>query len=427
MHIHFDVVGGASGDMILAALIELGANPVVLGEALKALDVEAIHLHVEKAGDRGIHGTRVTVHAHENAAAHHHHNDAAPREHAHYHHHDDTVPHVHSDDHAHDEAHQHPPHRNIRDIQRIIESVRLPDTVKQSSLDVFRRIAEAEAKIHGTHIDQIHFHEVGALDSIADIVGCCLGHYLLGVTGVSISALPMGHGTITCAHGTYPNPAPATLELAKGLPVRTEDEPHELVTPTAAALFAAWRTTDHPPDGARITRTGYAIGHRALQRLPNVLRVIQLEDSIKAAHADTCVMLECNLDDVTPEVIGALTEHMRECGALDVYTTPVQMKKHRPGVVLSVLCRPADRETMLELIFTESTTFGVREMEVRRAVLDRREETVSTPYGVVRVKTGIWNGREVTHSPEMEDCVARARDKGVAPRAVYQAAQQAAG
>ena len=402
--LHFDIIGGASGDMLLGALFELGVNPVVVGQALDSLAVEGIHVHIDPADDRGIHGTRVTVHAHEGGAHKHHHHD-------------------HTHDHAH--PHAHHPHRGLADIRKIIESSRLPAPVKEMSLAVFQRIGEAEAKIHGTTVDKIHFHEVGALDSIADIVGCCLGLHLLDADGVSVSALPMGHGTIDCAHGTYPNPAPATVELSKGMATVAVDEPHELVTPTGAALLATWKTTEAPTTGSRIVQAGYSIGHRTLDSRPNVLRAI-LFDSPKTEHQapDTVLELACNLDDTTPEIIGALTERLMAAGALDVFTVPIQMKKQRPGTLLTVLGRQEDRETLLDLLFTESTTFGVRETVMQRTVLERRTETVSTPYGDVRVKVGRWKERDVTRSPEMDDCIARAKEHGVPARTVYQAAQQ---
>ena len=411
--------------MILGALIELGVNPVVLRETLDSLAVEGIHLHIDPADDRGIHGTRVTVHAHE---AHDHHQHDQGHDHAHHAPHD-------------------APHRNLDDIQKIIRSSRLPEPVKETSLAVFQRIGQAEAKVHGTTIEHIHFHEVGALDSIADIVGSCLGLHLLDVDEVSVSALPMGHGTIDCAHGTYPNPAPATVELMKGMPTISVDEPFEMVTPTGAALLATWKTVEAPAADSRILASGYSIGHRTMNQRPNVLRAILFEtpdtrhptpDTVLTPDTrhppllrqgfagqapDTVLVLECNLDDTTPEIIGALTERLMAAGALDVFTVPIQMKKQRPGTLLTVLGRSEDRDNLLDLIFTESTTFGVRESLKKRTILERRTETVSTPYGEVRVKVGRWKGRDVTRSPEMDDCIARAREHNVAARTVYQSAQ----
>jgi len=303
----------------------------------------------------------------------------------------------------------------------------LPDAVKEASVRVFTRIAEVEARMHATTVDRIHFHEVGALDSIVDIAGCCLALHRLGVDGVIVGPLPQGRGTIRCAHGVYPNPAPATVELLKGMAVVQTEEPHELVTPTGAALLAAWKTMAAAPDGATVAKVGYGLGQRELAHRPNLLRAVLLEvDPQPRAAATAGLVLERNLDDVTPELIGALTQRLLAAGALEVFTTAAQMKKQRPGVLLTVLCTGAERETMLDLIFRESTTFGVREYAVQRTVLERRRVEVATPFGAVEVKIGAWRGEDVTWAPEMDDCVLRAQERGVPVRRVYESAQQAA-
>lgn len=308
----------------------------------------------------------------------------------------------------------------------MVQAAGLPASVQQASLAVFQRIAEAEAKIHGTTPDLIHFHEVGALDSIVDVVGGCLALHRLGVEQVVVGPLPLGHGLIQCAHGTYPSPAPATVELLKGAAVCEVDEPFETVTPTGAALLTSWRNAEAVPAGARVVEVAYSFGHRRLNGRPNVLRATLLESAAPLAAAPgECLVLECNLDDTTPELVGALTGRLLEAGSLDVYTTPIQMKKQRPGVLLGVLCEPAAREALLDLIFRGCTTFGVREYPVRRTVLARRHETVQTPYGPVRVKIGTWKGEDVTRAPEFEDCAQAAKAHGVSVRAVYEAALRA--
>jgi hypothetical protein len=400
-HLHFDSIGGASGDMILGALVDLGVEVNSIQTAIDALKVEGIHLHSESGADHAITGTRVTVHAHDT-------------EHDHQHHHHDE-PHA---------PHRGQSHRNLNDIRVMINAAPLPEAVRAKALEVFERIGVAEAKIHGVPLDQIHFHEVGALDSIADIVGCCFAMEQLKADGLSIGPLPQGHGVIQCAHGAYPNPAPATLELLRGLAVVSVDEPFELVTPTGAALLAAWKTSDTSPAGSRIVRIGYGLGQRALNSRPNVLRATLLETSETDATPTACLLLECNLDDCPPEWIGALTTKLWGAGALDVFTIPIQMKKQRPGALLSVLCRTEDRESMLDLIFTESTTFGVRETLVQRTVLERRTETVTTPYGAVRVKTGRWKNNDVTRAPEMDDCIAQSLAHKVPAKTVYASALQ---
>jgi pyridinium-3,5-bisthiocarboxylic acid mononucleotide nickel chelatase len=410
--IHFDLLGGASGDMLLGALIGLGIDANDLEEQLNGLAVEPIHLHVRPAASRDIHGTQVVVHTNENGEHHHHH----PEPDTHHHHH-----HAEPDAHHH-HHHHHAPHRGLNAIRQLIQAAALPDAVKSMSLTVFQRLGEAEAEIHGTTVDQIHFHEVGALDSIADIVGCCLCLHQLGVDQVSLSPLPYGHGTIECAHGTYPNPAPATVALSRQLPTIFVDEPFELVTPTAAALLSTWRTQAAPAPGAAPQKVAYSIGHRTLHTRPNVLRATLYETTETDTTPDTCLVLESNIDDTPPELIGILTEKLLDAGALDVYTVPVSMKKQRPGTLLTILCTPATRETMLDLVFAESTTFGIRESHVQRTVLERQLRSVETPYGTVRIKVGKWRGKEVTRSPEIEDCRQHAATHGVPVRVVYDAA-----
>lgn len=426
--LQFDSVGGASGDMILGALIDLGAPREAIQDAISALGVEAIHLHVDKTVTNGISGTRVEVHchdghAHDGAHAHGHEDGGGA---GHHHHH---APHLHGQAaarHAQPAGGPHAPHRNLHDIEHIIRESDLKGSVQEMVMQVFRRLGEAEARVHGTTIEQIHFHEVGALDSIADIVGCCVALDHLRVDGVTFGPLPQGRGTITCQHGVYPNPPPATVELLKGLPVEQTEEPHELVTPTGAALLATWRSLERPPAGSRPERTGYGLGHRRLAGRTNCLRAVLLEAGPAGAETDSVLVLETNLDDTTPEIIGALCERLMGEGALDVFTTPVFMKKQRPATLLTVLCAASAREKLLDLIFTESTTFGVREYEARRNILSREMVTVGTAYGDIRVKIGRRAGAVCSRSPEMDDCIAAARRHGVPVRTVLLAASTAA-
>ena len=413
----FDSVGGASGDMILGALLGLGVNRDALVQDLRALGAEHFDITLHPFQSHGITGVQAAVRAEE---PHHHHD----HDHDHDHHHDHGHEHTHGHDHGH--HHHHAPHRGLKEITAMVRVAGLPAAVQQASLAVFQRIAEAEAKIHGTTVDQIHFHEVGALDSIVDVVGSCLALHRLGVEQVVVGPLPLGHGLIQCAHGTYPSPAPATVELLKGAAVCEVDEPFETVTPTGAALLTSWRKAEAVPAGARVVEVAYSFGQRRLKSRPNLLRATLLEFTAPLAAAPgECRVLECNLDDTTPELVGALTGRLLEAGALDVYTTPIQMKKQRPGVLLGVLCEPAAREALLDLIFRGCTTFGVREYPVTRTVLARRHETVQTPYGPVRVKIGTWKGDDVTRAPEFEDCAQAAKAHEVSVRAVYEAALRA--
>ena len=380
--------------MILGALIGLGVSVEELNDELKSLNIDPFEIIVDDVVEQGMSGVRARVAVH----GHHHH----------HHHHGD---------------HDHGHGRHLSTILKLISESDLPVPVKESASAVFQSIGQAEAAIHRVDIEKIHFHEVGAMDSIVDIVGCCLALHKLGVDGVSIRSLPQGHGTIECAHGTYPNPAPATLRLLEGFPCDQVDEPFELVTPTGAALLAAWRTDTVPAAGSKMACTAYSFGHRKLSSRPNLLRAALYEQS-QDTTSDECIVLECNLDDMTPELVGCLFDQLLESGALDVFTTPVFMKKQRPGILLTVLCLPADRTAMLDLIFRNSTTFGIREQRTGRTVLERSFETVQTPYGPVRIKIGKRDGVVVTASPEIEDCRRLAADNGVTPTAVYNAANR---
>ena len=388
--LRFDSVGGASGDMLLSCFVDLGTDVGELTARLRGLSIESFSIKAEEASSHGLAGTRVTV--------------ATPET-------------------------EHPAHRHLGDIIRIIDASELPERVRQNAKAVFQRLAEAEAHVHGTTPDHVHFHEVGAMDAIIDIVGSCLALHLLEIDHVACGPLPVGCGSTRCAHGTMPLPVPATAELLKGHRVVQTDEPSELVTPTGAALLTSWMRQFPAPEStaATITAIGNGIGHRELTGRPNLLRATVLETASEdVSGTDTCLVLECNLDDTVPELIGSLSGKLLAQGALDVFTTPVQMKKQRPATLLTVLCRESERDALVDTIFAESTTFGVREYPVRRSMLDRRFEDVTTPYGTVRVKLGILRGEVITRAPEHDDCVRCAQEHGVAVRAVYEAAARKA-
>ena len=381
--IRFDSLGGASGDMILASLIDLGADPDALQQALQELPIEEFRIRHESVTAGGLRGTRVHI-------------DVA-------------------------QGQQHP-HRRLADIRAMLEVASLPAAVTETALEVFQRLAEAEAAVHGTTPEEIHFHEVGAMDSIIDIVASCAALHQLDVESVDVGILPLGHGTVTCEHGTLPVPVPATVELLKGHPVQSTDQPFELVTPTGAALLMTWHARAAAPSAGILERAGNGIGHRELNGRMNLLRALLYDSQAADTATDQCLVLECNLDDTIPELIGALTSTLLESGALDTFTTAVQMKKQRPGTLLTVLCKPENREKLLELIFRESTTFGIREYMTHRTLLDRRHVEVETPYGKVRVKTGSWHGCEITRAPEHDDCRRCADAAGVPVRTVYESA-----
>lgn len=396
--IRFDSVGGASGDMILGALIGLGADRETVVRELDSLLPGHFTLDVAECSSHGIAGIRATVSAAE-ADHHHHHHD-----------HDD-----------HD-------HHAFREIRALIENSALPVAVKTSSVAVFSLLAEVEGKIHGKPPEEVSFHEVGAVDSIVDIVGSCLALHLLGAEGISVSPLPTGCGTVRCAHGLLPVPAPATAELlTRGLAIAPCDEPFELLTPTGAALLAAWPKRE-VPSGAEIRRVANAFGRRELLHRPNLLRAMLVETVQTAGTGEEVEELSCNLDDCTGEVIGYLTERLLDAGALDVWTEAIQMKKQRPGVKLCALARPADREAMLGLIFRESTTLGVRIAPLRRRALARGEEEVATPYGPVRVKVARGeDGAVLSAKPEFEDCRKIAERCGIPLKEAVRAASVRAG
>lgn len=390
--LRFDSVGGASGDMILASLIGLGIDVQALREQLASLPIEQFEIREKPFSDHNLKGTQVTV----------------------------DVPNS-----------DRLTERNLNDIRGIINKSGLSDQVKAMSVRVFERLAKVEARVHNTSPEKIHFHEVGAMDSIVDIVASCAALEMFEVDGVAVGPLPLGHGTIQCEHGIIPVPVPATLELLKGHPVVETDEPFELVTPTGAAILMEWKKkgpSDHRTIGLSdgksvVVATANGFGHRKLNDRANMLRATIMKTVDKdSVSADECLVLECNLDDTIPELLGSLSQKLIEKGALDVFMTPVQMKKQRPGTLLTVLCRPQDRELFLDIIFSESTTFGIREHMTQRTFLERRHVEVETPYGKIRVKTGSWKGKDITRAPEHDDCVRCAKARNVPVRTVYEAA-----
>lgn len=380
--IRFDSVGGASGDMILGALIALGADRDTIVRGLESLLPGHFTLSVEETSSHGIAGVRARVALPE--TEHHHHCRG---------------------EHGQEHGHHHHDHHTFREIRALIEGSALPEPVKRSSVAVFALLAEVEGKIHGKAPEEVSFHEVGAVDSIVDIVGCCYGFHLLGAEAVSVSPLPTGQGTLECAHGVMPIPAPATAELlTRGLEIAPSDEPFELLTPTGAALLAAWPHAA-VPSGSRVLAAASSFGRRELLHRPNLLRAMLIDAAERPEGEDALEELSCNLDDCTGEVTGYLIECLFAAGALDVWTEAIQMKKQRPGVKLCVLTRPEERETMLALIFRESTTLGVRIAPLARRSLARRERKVVTPRGEIRVKVAYGaDGGVLSVKPEFEDC-----------------------
>ncbi|MBI3851000.1 MAG: nickel pincer cofactor biosynthesis protein LarC [Verrucomicrobia bacterium] len=333
------------------------------------------------------------------------------------------------EDHHH---HEHEHGRNFAEIKKLILSSALSDWVKQKSIAVFHRVAVAEGKIHGMSPENVHFHEVGAVDSIVDIVGACVALELLDRPRVLASPLVEGTGWINCAHGRFPIPAPATLAILgeRGVPISQCEEPHELVTPTGAALLAEFVARFGPMEGLTATKIGFGLGTRDNQTRPNVLRAVLGETTATsgAAHdwqTDTIAVLETNLDDINAELLGHFVEQALAAGALDAFHTPIQMKKNRPGVLLTVLCAAAEADKFTELMLRETSAFGVRRTMAERRKLQREFAEVKTPWGKVTVKLGKLDGKAIQATPEFESCKKLAEEAGVPLKQIYEAATKA--
>lgn len=400
--VSFSSIGGASGDMILGSLIGLGADVNAIDAAIKnLLPDENLTIRTENIVSKGIAGLRAIVEIIEE----------------HHHHHHDNHGH-----HEHHEEHGHHHHRKLNDILTLIEKSPLSDSVKTMSSNVFRNLAAAEAKVHGTTPEEIHFHEVGAVDSIADIVGCCLAFNMLGAEKIFLSPLPEGQGFLKCQHGIMPIPAPATAELMISGKLKSfqTDEPFELVTPTGAALLATWEKVSAGFTGTTLAVSN-SFGSRELQNRPNLLRASLVElDQKDSALSDSCLVLETNIDDTTPEIMGAVFDKLLASGALDVFVTPVVMKKNRPGFLLTALCRAEDADAVSRIIFTETGTFGIRMHESSRKILKRSFKTVDTAHGRVRIKVGGYSEDAIiVAAPEMADCMELAEKLKLPLRTVY--------
>lgn len=442
--LYLDIFSGISGDMLIGALIDLGLEFDRLESELDKLGLHEFHLHMRRAHKQGIEGVKFDVHlahehshdggiAHTHSHAHHSHSSHHSHEHSHEHEHAHGGEHSHGDDHGHHHAHEeeHAHGRNYAEIKELISRSALSPWVKEKAIAVFHRIAVAEGKIHGLPPEQVHFHEVGAVDSIVDIVGACIGLEMLGKPRVLASNVVEGTGFMNCAHGRFPIPAPATLEIfaARGVPVSQCEETSELVTPTGAAVLAEFVEAFGPMHALATSKIGFGLGTRDNRTRPNVLRAVLGETStVSAAHdweSDGIAVLETNLDDINSEILGNFVDRAFSAGALDVFHTPVQMKKNRPGVLLTVLCAEADADKFCEMILRETTAFGVRRHIADRRKLRRGFKEVKTPYGLVTVKIGQLDGKVIQASPEYESCRKVAESAGVPIKAVYEAARMA--
>jgi uncharacterized protein (TIGR00299 family) protein len=381
---YFDCFSGISGDMTLGALVDAGCPVEHLHEELSGLQVPGWELTAEKVWKNGMAATYVRVKTEDQSK-----------------------------------------HRSLSAILDILEKSELAPRVRERAGAIFRKLGEAEARVHDVPLEKIHFHEVGAVDAIVDIVGACVGFEALGIEKFACSALNVGGGTVKMAHGVLPVPAPATANLLQGRPTYSNGVQKELVTPTGAAIVATLCEVFGPQPGMTVSAIGYGAGTADLEGQPNVLRIMvgeEVEDRKEKERAqpglavpldEEIAVIEANLDDMNPQIYGYFLEKALGAGALDVYTTPVQMKKNRPGTLLTVLCKPGDTQALMNLIFAETTTFGVRTYRAQRRVLPREWVSVATDYGDVRIKVSRVNGRILHVAPEFEDCKKLAAEKDV--------------
>lgn len=374
----FDCFSGISGDMNLGAMVDLGVDQDFLVNELNKLNLKGWELRIEKDQRHGIRGTKVTV-------------KQTRHEHA---------------------------HRHLADVERIIDESGLDDKTKNLAKKIFMKVAVAEAAVHGIDIQKVHFHEVGAIDSIVDITGAAICYNALGVDGVYVSEIEAGSGFVKCDHGKLPVPAPATVEILKGLPVKTGGVGFEATTPTGAAILAALGTRfgSFPP--IRITRIGYGVGQKENPEVPNLLRVFIAEpDPENEGHK--ALLLECNIDDMNPEFYEYVSEKLFAAGASDVFLTAALMKKGRPATILNVICESGNEDILKNIIFTETTSVGIRTIPFKKDTLVRKFETVATPYGPVTVKRSYYRDKEVSCKPEYEDCKKIASAGSIPVKEVY--------
>ena len=406
--LYLECNSGISGDMTVGALLDLGADRQVLENALESLGVDGYHLHFGRKVVCGLDAFDFDVHLEADGHGHSHEHthrqeDAYERVdscgHSEVHEHCHGHKHEHSHEHEDGHSHSHT-HRNLHDIYHIIDHLDSNERVKEMARTMFRIVAEAESKAHGLPVEQVHFHEVGAIDSIVDIISVAVCMDNLGVEDVVVSALSEGHGHVRCQHGVLPVPVPATANIASsyGLKLHFTDNDGEMVTPTGAAIAAALRTKDRLPASCRLLKIGMGAGNKVFKQA-NVLRAMLLENSQDEDR--TMWVLETNLDDCTGEMLGLTMEMLLDAGAADVWYTPIHMKKNRPAYMMSVLCRESSIEAMEEIILTQTTTIGIRRYPTERTVLERSEIQVETSYGPADVKMCAYKGRKFFY-PEYE-------------------------
>ncbi len=376
---YFDCFAGISGDMILGAFIDLGVPAEFVEENIRKIPLEPFRLEINTAARMGIHGRQVKVVV------------------------EDRDKHV----------------RNYQDIRSLIENSRLPDTVKDLSLRIFGRLAEVEASIHNCPKESVHFHEIGGVDAVVDVVGAALCVERLGINEAFASEIPVGKGFVNCLHGILPVPTPASLGLLAGVPVYGTGVSHELVTPTGAAILTSLAGDFGHMPNMLVKQVGYGVGERDLKEMPNLLRVVLGEPDL-AYETDRVTIVETNIDDMNPEIFGFVMERLFEDGALDVVLIPVFMKKNRPGTMVQVICKETDREAMVRRILSETTATGVRHYRADRTKLQRKIKEATTSYGKLRVKEISGPAGSVYVVPEYEDCKKIALEKKIPLKVVYE-------
>ena len=440
---YLDCFSGISGDMMLGALVHAGVDPELFRRMVAALGVDA-RIDVHAVNRSGISSTKVDVITAEQGEDRHvilepptlaKEARVGHREHQHDHQHH----HDHSHEHTHEHSHGHQVERSVTretpvlrnhhgrsllEIEKLIGSAKIEPAVRALALRTFRLLGEAEAKIHNIALEKIHFHEVGAVDAIVDITCAAAGCMSLGVDRWLCSPVNVGGGTVKCAHGIFPVPAPATSELLKGARVYSSGVQAELVTPTGAAILRTLGVEFVEMPDMTVEKIGYGAGSRDLKEMANVVRITIGEATTKSEDADVVTVIETAVDDLTPEIIGYVIEQAMATGALDAMVTPAQMKKNRPGHLITALCRPEDAERISGLLLRETSALGVRMRQEKRRVMQRRFETVATPWGDVRVKIGYLGGEVANVAPEYEDCRRIAQEHEVALKTVMQEAMR---
>lgn len=473
--LYFDCFAGISGDMTIGALLDLGVDFKTLELELKKLSLSGYQLGLRRVSRSEVAASKFDVtldehshphehpphehphehphshkhHLHQEHEHHHDHEHSHTHEHEHVHHHDEQHhhhdhkhhhdhEHSHSHDHEHEHEHEHShEHRGLPEICQIIDNSTLSDWVKEKSKEIFYRLAVAEGKIHNIPAEKVHFHEVGAIDAIVDIVGACIGFELLGVDRFICSALHVGSGFVNCAHGRFPIPAPGTLELLKGIPTYATEIKGELVTPTGAAIVSTLCSEFVPLPAMKVERVGYGAGNRDPESFPNVLRLlygevvnlsstkpIELAQEISRSSktTETITVIEANIDDMNPQIFGYLMDYLLKQGALDVFYTSIYMKKNRPATLLTVLTEESNFKKITDTIFQETTTLGIRYYQTQRQTLSRHTTEVETAFGKAEVKFASLSGKIINVMPEYESCILLAQKANISLASIQTAA-----